>query len=125
MSWLRYCNAYCDRKENILKLSNLKKFAAASALAVFALLATSTVAIAQSKQEIKQQQKIARQQAKIDAQNARIQQQRQVNWQRRNSQMVVRRQNGTGYYTLQTNSNITPGRYRVNRDGRWYNTDNR
>lgn len=34
--------------------------------------------------------------------------------------------NGTTYYTLQTDANIQPpGRYRVNRGGRWYNTDNR
>jgi hypothetical protein len=117
-------------KEIILRILNIKRLAAASALGLFALLGTSTVANAQNRnadrKAMKQEQKIARQQAKIEAQRARLMQQRQAEWARRNGQLVVRRTNGTGYYTLQTDSNIAPpGRYRVNRDGRWYNTDNR
>ena len=68
----------------------------------------------------------ARRQAKIERERARMEQQRQAEWQRRNGQIVVRRNNGTGYYTLDTNTNIAPpGRYRVNRGGRWYNTNER
>ena len=98
-----------------MKTLNLKKLAAASALGVFALLGTSSIANAQSREEIREQRR-----------QERLEQQRQAEWQRRNSRIVVRRQNGTGWYTLQTNANIAPpGRYRVNRDGRWYNTDER
>jgi hypothetical protein len=102
--------------------------AAASALGVFAFIGSSTIANAQNRdnrQESKQQQRIARQQAKIEQQRARLQQQREAEWTRRNGQMVIRRNNGTGYYTLDPNSNVRPGRYRVNRDGRWYNTNER
>ncbi len=110
-----------------MKILNLKKLTTVAALSLVAFLGTATVANAQSKKEIKQQQKIARKQAKIDQQRARMQAQRQTQWERRNGQMVVRRSNnGTTYYTLQTDANIQPpGRYRVYRDGRWYNTDNR
>jgi hypothetical protein len=114
-----------------LKIINLKKLVAASALGVFALLGTSTIATAQrrdrdDRRDAKQEAKIARQQAKIEAQRARLQRQRQEEWTRRNRQLVITRQNnGTGYYVLQTNANVPDGRYRVNRGGRWYTTDQR
>jgi hypothetical protein len=116
-----------------LKILSLKKIAAASALGVFALLGTSTIATAQRRDDdrndrrnSKQEQKIARQQAKIEAQRARLMQQRQAEWIRRNRQLIITRQNNRmGYYTLQTNANVPDGRYRVNRDGRWYTTDQR
>ena len=118
-------------KETVLKF-NLKKIAATSALGVFAVLGANTVANAQydrnqDRKSAKQEQKIARQQAKIEQQRARLIQQRQAEWARRNGQLVVtRRGDTTGYYTLDPNANIAPpGRYRVFRDGRWYNTDNR
>lgn len=117
--------------EIILRKFNLKTVVAASALGVFALLGTSTIANAQSDRNndgmiSREEQKIARQQAKIEQQRMRLQQQRQAEWTRRNTQLVVRRNNGTGYYTLDPNTNIAPsGRYRVNRDGRWYNTNER
>ena len=108
-----------------MKKLNLKKLAAASALGLFALLGTSSVANAQDR-TTREEQKIARQQAKLERERARLQQQREAEWARRNGQLVVRRNNGTGYYTLQTSANISPpGRYRVNRGGRWYNTDER
>ena len=95
----------------------------------FAVVGTSTIANAQDRddrREARQQQKIARQQAKIEQQRARLQAQRQAEWARRNQQLVVTRtNNGTNYYTLRTDANVQPpGRYRVYRDGRWYNTDN-
>ena len=109
---------------------NLKKLVAASAFGVFAFFASTSVADAQygnnDRISTKEQQRIARKQAKLDAQRARLQQQRQAAWDRRNKQMVVMRRTGTGYYTVDPNANIAPpGRYRVNRDGRWYNTDER
>ena len=106
-----------------MKLNNLKKIAAGSALTGFVLLAGTTVATAQDdrhdRRESRQEQKIARQQAKIE-------QQRRAEWSRRNGQIVVTRtSNGTSYYTIDPNTNITSGRYRVYRDGRTYNTDYR
>lgn len=90
---------------------------------MFALLGTSSVANAQSDREerrLRQEQKIARQQAKLERQ-------RQAEWQRRNGQLVITRtNNGTTYYTLDPNTNVAPpGQYRVYRDGRWYNTNDR
>ncbi len=113
-----------------MKIINLKKLVAASALGIIALLGTSTIANAQDRgdrKNAKQQQRIARQQAKIDQQRARLQRQRQAEWTRRNQRMVTvrRTNNGTGYYTVDPNRNVTQGRYRVNRNGQWYNTDNR
>lgn len=113
-----------------MKILSLKKIAAASALGVFALLGTSTFATAQRRDDdrkiAKQEQKIARQQAKIESQRARLMQQRQAEWTRRNRQLIITRRNsGTGYYVLQTNANVPNGRYRVNRGGRWYTTDQR
>ena len=113
-----------------MKSLNLKRLVAGSALGMFALLGSTSIANAQyrddDRKSAKQHQKIARQQAKIEAQRARIMQQRQAAWDRRNRQVVITRQVGTGYYTVDPNANIAPpGRYRVNRDGRWYNTDNR
>ena len=108
-----------------MKKLNLKKLAAASALGLFALLGATSVANAQ-KHANKEEKKAAHQQAKAEQERARLQAQREAEWARRNRGMVVRRNNGTGYYTLQTSATVTPaGRYRVNRDGRWYNTDER
>ena len=109
---------------------NLKKLLTGAALGAFAIIGTSTMANAQDRddrREARQQQKIARQQAKIEQQRARLQAQRQSEWARRNGQLVVTRSNnGTTYHTLQVDANVQPpGRYRVYRDGRWYNTDNR
>ena len=93
---------------------NLKKLVAASALGLFVLLGTSTITNAQSREEIREQRR-----------QVRMEQQRQAEWEQRNRRIVVRRQDGS-WYTLQTNADIAPpGRYRVNRNGRWYNTDNR
>lgn len=95
---------------------NLKKLAAVSALGLVAILGTSSLANAQGgwrndrKQERKldkQQDKIQKQRAKLEAQRVRLEQQRQAQWNRGN------------------NSNVNRNRYRVYRNGRYYNTDNR
>ena len=113
-----------------MKGLKLKKIAVGSALGIIAFLGTSTVANGQDRderREARQQQRIERQQAKIEQQRARLQQQREAEWARRNGQLVITRtNNGTSYYTLDPNRNVQPpGRYRVFRDGRWYNTDER
>ena len=78
-----------------MKSLDIKKLVVASALGIIALLGTSTIANGQSREE--------RRQARIEAERVRAEQQRQAEWERRNNRIVVRRQNGTGYYTLQTN----------------------
>jgi hypothetical protein len=114
---------------DILKTLNLKKLVTGTALGLFAIVGASSIASGQNRddrREAKQQQKIARQQAKIEQQRARLVQQRQSEWARRNGQLVItRRSNGATYYTLDPSMNVQPpGRYRVYRNGRWYNTDN-
>jgi hypothetical protein len=112
-----------------LKLNNLKRIAVGFALGGFVLLAGTTAANAQDRddrRDSRREQKIARKQAKIEQQRARLQQQRRAEWSRRNNQLTVTRMsNGTAYYTIDPNTNITSGRYRVYRDGRAYNTDYR
>lgn len=92
---------------------NLKKLAAVSALGLVAILGTSSVANAQGgwrndrKQERKidkQQDKIQKQRAKIQAQRDRLERQRQTQW---------------------NNGSNNRNRYRVYRNGGYYNTDNR
>jgi hypothetical protein len=108
-------------------------FAAKTAFGLIALMAVAGTAVAQHNgNDRKQEQKISSQQRKIDRQNAKIEQmriraeqQRQLEWARRNNRMGSTRVVGTGYYTLEPVGSIGNGRYRVNRGGRWYNTDNR
>lgn len=109
-----------------MKSLNLKKVVAGAALGIFTIVGASTVASAQNnRKDQKQQQKIQRQQAKIDAQRAKLMRERQADWTRRNNQMGVNRNVGRGYYLLDTNGSIAAGRYRVNRNGSYYNTDQR
>lgn len=101
-----------------MKSYNLKKFAAVSAFGLVALLGMTDIAAAQGnrrndqKQERKidkQQDKIAKQQAKIAEQRRKLEQERLDDRYRQNN---VRNNN---------NSN----RFRVNRNGSYYNTDQR
>lgn len=108
-----------------MKTFKLNKLIAGVALGIFAVLGTSTIANAQNTREEKQQRKIERQQAKLERQRAQLMRQRQADWARRNNQIVVSRRTGTGYYSLENTGVITSGRYRVVRDGRYYNTDQR
>lgn len=107
-----------------MRTINLKKLAVGTALGLFTVTGGGLIANAQSAREARQEQKIERKEAKLERQRAKLAAERQSNWDRRNRQIVVTRQMGTGYYTLEPNTTITVGRYRVNRDGRWYNTDN-
>jgi hypothetical protein len=91
-------------------------------MGLFAVLGTSELANAQGKYKNDKDQK---RQEKIDREQAKLDQQRQAEWARRNGQFRTSRQTGTGYYSIDPNSNVTAGRYRVNRNGTWYNTDNR
>lgn len=111
---------------------NLKKLAAAAAIGLVTVLGTSEIANAQSNQRQerrieRQQEKIQKQQARIEQQRVRLEQQRQAEWNLRNSRMNRdwndrNRRNGN----YNNNNNVTNSvRYRVYRNGAYYNTDNR
>ncbi len=129
-----------------MKSINLKKLAVVSALGLVALLGTSEIANAQGRDNYdryqdrkinKQQDKINKQQDKINRQNAKIEQQRiraeqqrilaeqkrQAELNRRSTRRGNYRSNGNGYYNGNANSNSN--RYRVIRNGTFYNTDQR
>jgi len=121
---------------------NIKKLVAASALGLVTILGTSEIANAQrdhndQKQERridKQQEKIEKQRAKIERNRIRAEQERQAEWARQNQRMETyqRRQDdrnnrdaryGNGRWDGNNNSNSN--RYRVYRNGSYYNTDQR
>jgi len=121
---------------------NLKKLAAVSVLGLVAVLGTNELANAQNgnrdyrdyrqdrkqnRKIDKQQQKIQRQRAKIEADRVRLQQHRQAERYRQNNGIRYGndRSNGNGYYNGNANANTNRNRYRVNRNGRYYNTDQR
>lgn len=82
----------------------------------------------ESKQERKaekQRQKLAKKQAKLEQQRTLLDRQRQADWTRRNTQVWSGRQrtNTNGLYEVNVNSNVD--RYRVYRNGSYYNTNYR
>jgi hypothetical protein len=97
---------------------NLKKLVAVSALGMVAVLGTSEAANAQGRydrDDWKQERKISKQQEKIEKQRAKIEQQRMRNQQMRQAQQNRRYGNNNAYGS----------RYRVYRNGSYYNTDQR
>ena len=92
-------------------------------LGLFAVLGTSVAASAQGNSgSYKHDQK---RQEKLQKQLAKAERQRQAEWNRRNTRFGAIRTVDSGYYTIDPNSEINDGQYRVNRNGRWYNTDGR
>lgn len=85
-----------------------------SALSLVAVLGITETASAQGgwHNDHKQQRKISKQQEKIERQRAKMEQERQAQWNRQNN----------GVYN---NGNMNNRRYRVYRNGAYYNTDNR
>ena len=106
-----------------MKTIDLKTIVAGAALGLFAVLGTSVAASAQRnnndrhKDDQKRQEKLRKQQAKAEKK-------REAEWNKRNTRFRTRTV-GSDYYRVDPNASIAEGRYRVNRDGRWYNTDNR
>lgn len=106
---------------------NLKKLVSVSALGLVTLMGTSMVANAQhhdddrNKQDdqrnerriSQQQQKIEQQRAAAEAKRVREEQQRQAQWQRTHRGQVY------------TQTNVSQNRYRIYRNGSYYNTDSR
>ena len=113
----------------------------ALAIGLFSIAATSQAANAQGnrrgddrrqdRKEEKQREKAEKAAAKAEQQRILWEQQRQAAWTRRNRQVqIIRsgndRSGGLGYYTGNANDNTKrDGRYRVYRNGSYYNTDQR
>jgi len=111
---------------------NFKKMVAVTILGIFALLGSSNVASAQGNskhKQVKNEQKAARQAQKLEAQRVQLEAQRQAEWRRRNARFGNvpsgnDRSNGQGYYIANANANTNrDGRYRIYRNGAYYNTN--
>jgi hypothetical protein len=102
-----------------------------SALGLVLVLGTSNFTSAQghSNNDNKQEQKAEKQRQKTEKERAKADQQRQNDWEHRNTQIKNGndRSNGAGYYNgnANANSNRNHDRYRVYRNGSYYNTDQR
>ena len=82
----------------------------------------------QDQRDARQREKAAREQAKIEQARLRAERQRQAEWTRRNSRITITRSTrtvGGTYYNVEPTVNVTEGRYRIYRNGSYYNTDNR
>jgi hypothetical protein len=109
-----------------MKFVDIKKIAAISALGLVAVLGTSIEANAQYGRQ-SEQDRIYRQQQEDAQRIAQEQQDRQDDLDRRRQRSGNDRSNGNGYWNgnANGNSNRNHNRYRVNRNGRYYNTDQR
>jgi len=111
-----------------MRLFNFKKFAVITALGLVAILGTSQFANAQrdNRDDQRQQQRNAKQREKVAREQAKAQEKWQSDWNRRNTQMnsYTTRQN-RGYTTTNVIVSTNSDRYRVYRNGSYYNTDNR
>jgi len=106
-----------------LKTFDLKTIVAGTVFGLMAVLGTTGAAKAQGNRDHhKHDQK---QQEKEQKQLAKAEKQRQDEWNRRNARFGTTRPVAPGYYRIEPNMTVSDGRYRVNRGGRWYNTDNR
>jgi len=114
-----------------LKTFNFRTFIATAALTVFAIVGTSELTNAQGhgngkKNDQKREQKMEKERARIEQERIRAEQQQQAEWSRQDSNSGNDRSRGMGYYRGNANANTNRnGRYRVNRNGSFYNTDNR
>ena len=105
--------------------------AAAAALGIFALLGSAEVANAQgnSHRGMKNERKAQKEAQKLEQQRARLEAQRQAEWRKRNARFGRTpsgndRSNGQGYYNGNSNANTNrDGRYRIYRNGAYYNTN--
>jgi len=119
---------------------DIKKLIAASALGLVTILGTSEIANAQRnrnddrRDDQRQQERVRQQNAKIEQERVRAEQQRQAEWTKQNQRIQAeqRRQDdrnrndsrwGNGRWD--GNNNQNSNRYRVYRNGSYYNTDQR
>ena len=100
-----------------MKSLNIKKIGGIASLGLAVLMGVAVTGNAQTwKRDTKQEQKVEKQQAKLAAQRAKIEQQRLKLEQQR-----LRSQHNNGVFANNNNSN----RFRVFRNGSYYNTDSR
>ena len=108
---------------------NLKKLAVISALGLVAILGTSEIAVAQGNRDDnqKQQQKDAKQRDKVAREQAKVEQKRQAEWTTRNTRMNNDNARNNRNFDVNTRVVVSTNndRYRVYRNGSYYNTDNR
>lgn len=103
-----------------MKLNTLKRTIAASAFGLVALFGTSEIANAQTNRQVqRQQQKIEKQQQKVQNQRAKLEAQRIKLEQERQEQIRLQNQRN------RNNNGYNNNRYRVYRNGSYYQTDNR
>jgi len=114
---------------DIMKLFSIKKLVAISALGMVTVFGTSIVANAQGNwRNNQQQERLEQQRAKAEQERLRAEQERIRAEQARQAELNRRgnpRQVGGGFYNVRPGSNTNARRYRVYRNGGWYNTDNR
>jgi hypothetical protein len=131
---LEVANRADREKEFIVKLFNLKKLAAVSALGLAAVLGTNVAANAQGnwhndqnqvRTTNQQQNRWEQQRAKAEQDRIQAEQERQAEFNRRSTHSGNDRSWGNGYYNGNANANSNRNRYRVYRNGSYYNTDNR
>jgi len=119
---------------------NFRNIVTAIVIGLFTIVGTSQLANAQggrdndrrqNEKDAKQREKAAKAAAKAEQQRILWERQRQAAWTQRNRQVhVVRsgndRSNGQGYYIGNANANTNrDSRYRIYRNGSYYNTDQR
>jgi hypothetical protein len=129
-------------RELILNTRNFRKFAVTAAAVLVGVVGTSSVASAQGNRDydkdqrkvMKRAAKANKQNAKAELQRARLMQQRQSAWSRYNDQIRLNQQRQVTYNT-RNNDGVAfvfgttdwdqNARYRVYRNGSFYNTDYR
>ena len=131
-----------QKRKHILNIRKLKKLAATTVAAVIAFVSTAGIASAQNNRDLdKDQRKEARraaneqkQNAKVELQRARMMQQRQADRGRYNDQILAAQRRQVTYNTRNTSGAMVilgsgnwdqNARYRVHRNGAYYNTDYR
>ena len=107
-------------------LNKLKRTMVASAFGLAALLGTNEVANAQTNRQVqRQQQRVERQQTRVDRQRQRLEQERIQLAQQRQREEQIRLQNMRNRNVYSNNNGYNNNRYRVYRNGSYYQTDNR
>jgi hypothetical protein len=109
-----------------MKLYTLKRTMVASAFGLAALLGTSEIANAQTNRQVqRQQQRVERQQTRVDRQRQKLEQERIQLAQQRQREEQIRLQNMRNRNVYSDNNRYNANRYRVYRNGSYYQTDNR
>lgn len=109
---------------------SFRKITVTAVLGIFTIIGSSELANAQgnSNRGMKNERKAEKQARKMEQQRAQMEAQRQAEWRRRNARFANARSgndrsNGQGFYNGNANANTNrDGRYRVYRNGSYYNT---